>query len=199
MRVTYSGPRNVAPEFRVFRTDVGPPQVVRLFRGDRSRSGVWDGTVRGGGPTPDGSYAFFVLVRDQAGNGLTRAPAPDPPTAATARPDRRGRATADAQRSARPVSAGSLARLAVGPVPQRFEFALSRLGSRKTSRRDRRRGPRLRVRIPRDAHTGVYLVRVRAAGRRAVWPVAVAGKPSTAAAAGRRGRWWCCRWSPGRR
>ena len=33
------------------------------------------------------------------------------------------------------------------------------------------------MRIPRRARTGVYLVRVRARGRRAVWPLAVAGLP----------------------
>lgn len=185
VRVSYSGPRNRNPEFRVFRTDVRPLQVVRLFRGDRSRSGVWDGSVRGGGQAPDGSYAFFVLVRDLAGN-LTRAPAPDPPTAATARP-RTGVAVRrlTLQGPSEPVSAGALATLTVGPLPRRFEFAFSRLGSRRTIRRDRRRGGRLRVRVPRSAHTGVYLVRVRAGGRRAVWPVAVAGKAATARAARR--------------
>ncbi len=185
VRVRYSGPRNVAPEFRVFRTDVNPPQVVRLFRGDRSRSGVWDGTVRGGGFAPDGSYSFFVLVRDLAGN-LTRAPAPDPPRAITARP----RTGVDVRRLTlqgplAPVSAGSLAVFRVGPVEQRFEFALSRLGSQRNIRRDRRRGGRLRVLIPREAHTGVYVVRVRAGGRRVVWPVAVSGLAATARAADR--------------
>lgn len=185
VRVAYSGPRNVAPEFRVFRTDVNPPKVVRLFRGDRSRSGVWDGTVRGGGFAPDGSYSFFVLVRDLAGN-LARAPAPDPPRASTSAP----RTGVDVRRltlegPAAPVSAGSIATFQVGPVERRFEFALSRLGSERNIRRDRRRGGRLRVRIPRGAHTGVYLVRVRAGGRRAVWPVAVAGLPATSGAANR--------------
>ena len=34
------------------------------------------------------------------------------------------------------------------------------------------------MRIPDDARTGVYLVRVRAGGRRAVWPVVVNGRPA---------------------
>jgi hypothetical protein len=70
-------------------------------------------------------------------------------------------------------------RLEVGPRSRRFQFALSRLGSRRTVRRDRRRGGTLRVRIPPRAHTGVFLVRVRSRGRRAVWPLAVAGLPSS--------------------
>ena len=72
--------------------------------------------------------------------------------------------------------------LRVGPVSRRFRFALSRLGSTAALRKDIRRGGRLRVRIPDDARTGVYLVRVRAGGRRAVWPVIVNGRPAGGAA-----------------
>lgn len=187
VRLRYRGPRNVAPEFRVWHTDVaGPPRIARRFRGDRDRTGVWDGSVRGG-PTPDGSYAFTVLVRDLAGN-RTQAPAAVPNAAGA-----RARTGAAVRRLTLQgplgvVSAGSLVRLQVGPVERRFEFALSRLGSRRTIRRDRRRGGHLRVRIPDGAHTGVYLVRVRVAGRRAVWPVAVAGLPSSGRRALRRPR-----------
>ena len=41
------------------------------------------------------------------------------------------------------------------------------------------------MRIPRDARTGVYVVRVRARDRRAVWPIAVAGLPGGRRAARR--------------
>ena len=72
-------------------------------------------------------------------------------------------------------------------------------GSRRTIRKDRRRGGRLRVRIPSDARTGVYLVRVTiAGGRRAVWPLAVAGQPPRGTRAAARARSSCCRRSPGR-
>ncbi|MEJ7716185.1 MAG: FlgD immunoglobulin-like domain containing protein [Thermoleophilaceae bacterium] len=177
VRIRYRGPRNLNPEFRVWHTDVsGPPRIARRFRGDRDRAGVWDGTVRGA-PTPDGSYAFTVLVRDLAGN-LTEAPAVPRPTAEAAR----RRTGADVRRltlrgPSVPVSAGSVAVLRVGPVSRRFRYALSRLGSRAVLKADRRRGGRLRVRIPAKARTGVYLVRVRAGGRRAVWPVPVSGRP----------------------
>ena len=178
VRVRYDGPRNVHPEFRVFRTDDGPPRVVRRFRGDRSRSGVWDGTVISGDFAVDGDYAFQVRVRDLAGNETL---APDPrPSPATA-PPRTGVAVRrlTLRGPLGVVPAGSLARLEVGPGRRRFEFAVSRLGSRRSIRRDRRRGGALRVRIPRKAHTGVYLVRVRSRGRRALWPLVVTGLPSS--------------------
>jgi len=176
VRVRYSGPRNRNPEFRVFRTDDGPPRVVRRFRGDRSRSGVWNGRTISGDLAVDGDYAFQVRVRDLAGNETL---APDP---APAR-DNTGGGTGAAVRRLTlrgplgVVAAGSLVRLTVGPGERRMKYALSRLGTPKTIRRDRRRGGTLRVRIPRRARTGIYLVRVRARGRRAVWPLAVAGLP----------------------
>ncbi len=184
VRIRYRGPSNKAPEFRVFRTDDDVPGPSRLFRGDESRRGVWDGTVRGGRPAPDGSYSFNVKVRDLAGN-KTEAPAPAPDEQDA--PPRTGVAVRSLtlRGPLGVVPAGSLAVLRVGPRERRFEFALSRLGSRRTIRRDRRRGGRLRVRIPGSARTGVYLVRVRIpGGRRAVWPLAVAGLPPR----GTRGR-----------
>src|ERR687895_312592 len=80
--VRYRGPSNSAPEFRVFRTDVaGRPLVVRRFRGNDDRRGIWHGEVATGPeqtePAPDGDYAFTVTVRDKAGNP-TVAPAEIP-------------------------------------------------------------------------------------------------------------------------
>ena len=46
-------------------------------------------------------------------------------------------------------------------------------------------GGSFRVRVPRRTRTGVYLVRVRAGDRRAVWPLAVAGLPQTQGSAAR--------------
>ncbi len=184
IRVRYSGPRNKFPEYRVWRTDGGPVRIVRRFRGFRSRTATWNGRVIGGHLAVDGNYAFQVRIRDKAGNE-TLAPA-SPPRPDTARPRTgvafrrltlRGPVTA--------VPAGGLARLRVGPTSRRFEFAVARLGSGRNIRRDTRRGGLLRVKIPASAHTGVYLVRVRARGRRAVWPLAVQGKAANARAADR--------------
>jgi hypothetical protein len=180
VELRYRGPRNSAPEFRVFRTDdAAEPYVVRRFRGD-GRRGVWTGEVatspRATGPAPDGDYAFTVSVRDRAGN-LSVAPA-EIPRPALARPG-----TGVSARSftlAGPlgvVPAGSRAVLAVGPLDRSFDFVVSRLGDPEPIRRGGRIGGRFRVSIPRDARTGVYLVRVRAGRHRAVWPLAVAGLP----------------------
>ena len=177
VRVAYEGPQNAAPEFRVYRTEGGPVRVVRRFRGDGSRSGVWDGSTIDN-PAVDGNYAFQVRVRDAAGNETVAPPGqPTAPTAGAGTGVTVRRLTLQGPFGV--VDAGSIARLEVGPTPCRFRFALSRLGSRETIRRDRRRGGTLRVGIPASARTGVYLLRVRVRGRRAVWPLAVSGLPQT--------------------
>jgi hypothetical protein len=176
VRLRYRGPKNDSPEFRIFRTDDGPPRVVARFRGDENRGATWYGTLRGR-KAGDGDYAFTVTVRDAGGN---RAVAPvDVPTPGSAR-SRTGVAVRHLtlRGPVTPVRAGSRARLEVGPYSRRFRFAISRLGSTRSVSAGARRAGRFRVRIPRRARTGVYLVRVRSEGRRAVWPVAVRGAPS---------------------
>jgi FlgD Ig-like domain len=183
VRIRYRGPRNRFPEFRIFRTDDGPPRVVFRFRGDETRSAVWDGRLRGR-IAESGNYAFTVTVRDAAGN-LAVAPR-DIPTPGVAR--------AGAGVSVRRMTltgplgvatAGSVVGLELGPFARSFDFALSRLGRPRVLRRGGRIGGSFRVRIPRRARTGVYLVRVRAGRRGARWPVAVAGLPQTRAAIAR--------------
>jgi hypothetical protein len=189
VRVRYRGPVNSAPEFRVFRTDDGPPRVVRRFRGNDTKTGVWRGEVAAGPdatkPAEDGVYAFTVTVRDRAGN-LAVAPA-EIPRASVTRPDTGASVRSFTLRGPLDVvEAGSLVNLEVGPFDRSFDFAVSRLGSPgEVIRRGGRIGGAFRVRIPRDTRTGVYLVRVRAGSRRAVWPLAVAGQPQNRRAAGR--------------
>jgi hypothetical protein len=174
VRIRYRGPKNKHPEFRIFRTDGGPTRVVYRFRGDKTRSAVWKGNLRGR-PAPDGHYAFTVKARDRAGNASV-APR-DVPSAVSARAGT-GVVVRHLALSGplEVVKAGSLVRFRVDPPDHSFQFAVSRLDGRRAIRRGRRRGGRLRVRIPRDAKTGVYLVRVRVARWRAQWPVAVQGR-----------------------
>ncbi len=187
--VRYRGPSNSAPVFRVFRTDLdGPPRLVRRFRGNERRRGIWHGEVATGpedsAPAPDGDYAVTVSVRDRAGN-LDVAPAEIP------RPGVARAGTGVAVRSFTltgpldVVAAGSPVTLEVGPIDRSLGFVLSRYGDPEPVRRGERIGGRFRVHVPGDARTGLYLVRVRAGRHRAVWPLAVAGLPQSKRAAAR--------------
>jgi hypothetical protein len=187
--IRYRGPSNAAPEFRVFRTEAnGEPRVVRRFRGNESRRGVWHGDVAVGPeqtePAPDGDYAVTVTVQDKAGNPVV---APEEiPRPATARPG-----TGVSVRSftlsgpLEVIPAGSSATLEAGPIDRSIDFVMSRYGDPEPIRRGGRIGGRFRVHVPSDARTGVYLVRVRAGRQRAVWPLAVAGLPQSRRAAER--------------
>ena len=188
VRISYRGPSNSAPEFRVFRTDDSPrPHVVRRFRG-KGNEGVWHGEVATGvdrtGPAPDGDYAITVSVRDKAGN-LAVAPAPIP-APELARPGTGVSVRSfSLQGTLGVVPAGSVTVLHVGPIDRRVEFVVSRLGDPEPIRRGKRVAGRLRIGIPSDTKTGLYVVRVRAGRQRAVWPIAVAGLPQSKRAAER--------------
>lgn len=165
------------PWFRVFRTDLGRPRAVASFRGDRPRSGVWDGTVAGGRAAPEGDYAFSAIVRDAARN---RAVAGGPlPSRRTAHP---GTGVVVRRLSLQGplgvAEAGSPVALRVGPGERRFQFRLTRLGARRPLLRGERVGGELSVRVPRVARTGLYELRVWAGRASARWPLAVAGLPT---------------------
>jgi N,N-dimethylformamidase beta subunit-like protein/flagellar hook capping protein FlgD len=184
VQLRYRGPKNQAPEVRVFRTDDAKPHIVRRFRGGPNRGAVWDGQVSTGpdrtAPAPEGDYAFTFAVRDRAGNE-TQAPRPIP-RAAVARPGTGvsvRRFTLRGPLSA--VTAGAYAHLEVGPVDRSFDWVVSRLGDPKAVLHGGRVGGRFRIRIPSKTRTGVYVVRVRSGRERAVWPLAVAGLPPRSA------------------
>jgi hypothetical protein len=173
VEIAYRGPRNVAPEYRIFRTDQGPPRVVLRFRGSETKSAFWDGRLRG--PlAPDGNYAFNVTVRDRAGN-LARGPVGEAgPTAASARA---GTGVAVRRLTLRGplgvASPGQVVRLEAGPRQRRFRFALTRLGSGKVLAKGSARGGDFRVRLPSRLRTGVHVLRIKSRRDRAAVPIAV--------------------------
>ncbi|NLT07713.1 MAG: hypothetical protein GXY03_15595 [Solirubrobacterales bacterium] len=178
--VRYRGPKTRGPEFRVWRTDDGDPYVVRRFRGDNRRRGVWNGTVGDGSYAPDGDYALQVRVRDRAGNvGLS-------PAEVTPRRARPGTGVAVRRLTLEGpggvVTAGSVAKLDIGPAARRHRWRLTRLGSGAAIKQGSGNGDRLRIRMPDDARTGVYVVSVTVS---TAVPGAADGK---ARRAGRRGR-----------
>ena len=196
-----SGPRNVAPEFRVFRTDDGAPAAVRLLPRRRARAAAsGTGRVRGGRLAARRQYSFNVLVRDLAGN-LSRAPAPVPEPAIAA-----GRALASRSRGSRcrARSGVGVRRLARGPArrtacERRFDVRALAAGLGRTIRaRPAPRRPAARAHPARRAHG--HLPRARRRPRRpAAAPVAAGrARPRPRGGPGRRGRSWCCPPSPGR-
>jgi hypothetical protein len=178
-RVRYRGSSNPAPVVQVFRTDLPKPKVITVFPAPRFRKTVkWYGTYgnrQGGTPVPDGVYALSITTYDRAGNGGS-FPVRLPPTRAEAKPG-----TGVSVRyltvsgALDPVAAGSLARFQVGPVPRRLRWSLGPVGPGSAVTRGTGRGGQLQIHIPSDTRTGLYLLRVQAAGHRAVQPVAVQG------------------------
>lgn len=169
--IKFAGPTNPKPLISVFRTDSGPPRLVERFTGAiGSNTATWDGFVQGK-PAPPGTYAFAVTVQNKA-RVSGSSPRKLPPTPKGAVPGTGvtvgGLAAAP---PLEPVRAGTVARVGLTGATGRVRWSLSALGSGKPLKQGRGRQPTLRVGIPRDARTGVYLLR---AGSSTV-PIAVRG------------------------
>lgn len=175
VRIRLREGQDPAPVFQVHRTDAGEPRLLREFEGPRfRRTAEWDGRDAAGRPVPDGIYSISVVTADKAGN---RGRYPSQLTARAAA-ERTGVSARYLTLSAplEPVTAGHVARVIVGPIRRRARWNLTRLGSSRPVARGRSEAPTFGVRVPRDARTGVYLLRVQAGGHRAIAPVAVSGR-----------------------
>ncbi|MEA2458432.1 MAG: hypothetical protein QOC95_1404 [Thermoleophilaceae bacterium] len=175
--IRFAGPTSPEPLFSVYRTDLGKPQLIARFKGRRGeQTGTWDERTSTGKPAPAGTYAFAVTVENRALVSGS-APARLPPTPARAAP--RTGVTIGGPMAApplEPVRAGDVARVGVAGAAGQVRWAVFGLGSRRALRRGVGRAPLVRVRVPADARTGVYSVRVTARSGAAAVPVAVRGR-----------------------
>ena len=151
-------------QFRVIRTDDGPPRVVA--EGSRPpgvRTWVWDGRV-GGAPAPPGVYLVQVSVEDRAGNvGRTPSEVPPPPGDSPGPAGITIRSLA-AQPPLRPVTAGARAEFFVDARQRAYRWAVRRLGAKRPVARGRvPAGPAkpLSLRAPGGA-SGLYLLELQA-------------------------------------
>lgn len=174
-RIRYRGNSNPQPLVQIFRTDLPKPKEVTFFNARRGRRTVaWDGMIDGK-PAPDGIYAVAITTYDRA---LNRGSAPRrlPPTRNEVKP---GTGVSvrylTVQGSLDPVRAGSVARFGIGPTGRRMRWSLGPVGAGRAIARGAGSGQQLSVRVPSDAASGVYLLRVSAAGHRAAQPVIVQG------------------------
>lgn len=178
-RIRYRGRSYAKPLIQVYRTDLRTPHFVTAFQGRRGRSTAkWYGTFDNkpdGRPVPDGVYAIAVTTTDRAGNKGS-APRVLPPTRSEAKPNAGVSVRyLTVQGSLEPVDAGSVARFQIGPTPRRLRWSLGPARSGRAIARGSGSGKQLQVRVPSDAASGVYLLRVVAAGHRAAQPVVVQG------------------------
>lgn len=177
-RVRYRGNSNPHPLVRIYRTDLPKPKEVTVFQAPRFRKTVkWDGLIDGK-PAPDGVYAITITTYDHAGNGGS-APPRLPPTRLEAKPN-----TGVSVRyltvsgSLDPLAAGSVSHFQIGPLARRLRWSLGPTGPGHAVARGSGSGSQLAVRIPSSTPTGLYLLRVAAAGHRASQPVVVQGEHS---------------------
>jgi flagellar hook assembly protein FlgD len=178
LRVRFSGPSLIPrPQIGIWRTDLPKPQEVVTFPVHlRRHSASWDGRLADGSFAPDGVYEVSVTAFDQAANAGS-APSRLPPV--------RGATAPGSGFSIRyltlggplePVSAGSVVRFKVGPVPRRLRWSLSSAGAEAPLTRGAgSASTTLAVRVPPRAPTGLYILRVQAGGHRAQAPLAVRG------------------------
>lgn len=171
VRVRFRGVRTADAEFRVLRTSTGRPREVGRFSADARRTGRWDGRVAGR-PAPEGEYAFTVAARDRAGNlGRSRLRPARPGTAVAVRgPTLSGPPGV--------VSAGSVAGLRAEGVRRGSPYTVRSIGGGSPLLSGRVQRAALRLRLPRRARTGLYVVRARSRERTASAPLAVAGSPA---------------------
>ena len=151
-------------KFRVYRTDLGPRQLVATgSRPPGLRKWTWNGRSKGK-PVPAGVYVVQVIVRDRAGNvGRTPSTIPPAPGEDVGPAGITVRSLA-AQPPLRPVTAGSKAEFFVDARQRAYTWAVRRVGAKRPVRKGKvPAGPAkpLRVTAPRGT-SGLYFLELKA-------------------------------------
>src|SRR5262249_47007037 len=169
LSIRFAGPSDPNPRIRIWRTDLPKPTQVAQLKVTRFRHSYrWQVP-----PLADGVYAVTVTVWDQAGNAASTSTAL-PPVAKGAVPGP-GFSVRPLTVSGplEPVRSGGVARFQVGPVSRRLRWNLTAVGGGAPVARGTGNGRVVGVRVPRDAATGLYQLRVQAAGHRSITPLVV--------------------------
>jgi hypothetical protein len=168
---SFTGAGGRRPRVNVYRTDLpGGPVLVKSFNAT-SRTGrtLWNGTLTGGRPAPQGTYLIGLRLTDAACN-VARFPATLPPApGSTPHAGVTVRYLA-AQPPMTAVAAGQTATVDVDARQHRYFWALRRAGQQKVVRSGRSSAVQLPVRLP-GGGPGLYELALRYGPHRTVVPL----------------------------
>jgi hypothetical protein len=174
---TFTGADHRRPRVLIYRTDLpGGPVLVKSFNATTKHgASVWDGTLTGGAPAPQGTYLVGLRLTDAACN-TARFPTHLPPApGSTSHAGVTVRYLA-AQPPMTPVVAGSRALVNVDARRHRYFWALRRAGTEKVLRSGSSESVQLMVPVP-GGGPGLYELALRRGAHRTVVPlVASAGR-----------------------
>jgi hypothetical protein len=179
---TFTGADHSRPRVLIYRTDLpGGPVLVKSFNATTKRGRtVWDGTLAGGVPAPQGTYLVGLRLTDAACN-TARFPTRLPPVSgSTSHAGVTVRYLA-AQPPMTPVTAGSRALIDVDARRHRYFWALRRAGTEKVLRSGSSESVQLTVPVP-GGGPGLYELALRWGGHRTVVPLVANAPPGTARA-----------------
>lgn len=178
---TFTGAGHRRPRVLIYRSDrPGAPVLVKSFNATTEQGrAVWNGTLAGGAPAPQGTYLVGLRLTDSACN-TARFPAQLPPApGSTSHAGITVRYLA-AQPPMTATPAGTRALVEVDARQHRYFWALRRAGTRSVLGSGSAQAVRLPVRLP-GGGPGLYELALRWGAHRTVVPlVASAARGATA-------------------
>jgi hypothetical protein len=174
---TFTGADHRRPRVLIYRTDLpGGPVLVKSFNATTKHgASVWDGTLTGGAPAPQGTYLVGLRLTDAACN-TARFPTHLPPVpGSTSHAGVTVRYLA-AQPPMTPVVAGSRALVNVDARRHRYFWALRRAGTEKVLRSGSSESVQLMVPVP-GGGPGLYELALRRGAHRTVVPLVASARP----------------------